>query len=222
MAELQPFKHVYDMKRGTIIYREEQSPNGVFFIRSGLVKLEKRGTHDRSMILKISGPGQALGHHCIESGDLHSSTATTIEDSRCCFVEIDAFRKAVHLSESFRTELRKVILADARELESKLALMTYRQVREKVADALLYIAKRYGYKPDGNGIRVNVDRQEMADMVGTTKEQVSKTLAELTQQGLIRCKAKHFKFIDRDGLAAFVNGVQQYTPRMPLKRQTRA
>lgn len=217
MAELQPFKHAYDIKRGSILYREEQPPKGVFFIRSGLVKLEKKGTHGRTMILKISGPGQALGHHCIESGDLHSSTATTIEDSRYCFVEIDAFRKAVHQSDSFRNALRKIILADARELETKLALMTYRQVREKVADALLYIAKRYGYKPDGNGIRVNVDRQEMADMVGTTKEQVSKTLAELTQQGLIRCKAKHFKFIDKEGLASFVNGDQQYAREMSLQ-----
>jgi DNA-binding transcriptional regulator YhcF (GntR family) len=46
----------------------------------------------------------------------------------------------------------------------------------------------------------------MADMAGTTKEQVSKTLAELMNQGLIRCRAKHFKYIDREGLSALVEG----------------
>jgi hypothetical protein len=46
----------------------------------------------------------------------------------------------------------------------------------------------------------------MADMAGTTKEQVSKTLGELMHQGLIRCRAKHFKFIDREGLSALVDG----------------
>jgi CRP/FNR family transcriptional regulator, polysaccharide utilization system transcription regulator len=222
MAELQPFKHVYDMKRGTIVYREEQAPKGVYFIRSGLMKLEKKGTHERSVILKISGQGQSLGYHCIESGDVHSSTAVTIEDSRCCFLEIDAFRKAVRQSDTFRMAVRRMILDDTRELETKIALMTYRQVREKVADALLYIAKRYGYKPDGDGIRVNVDRQEIADMVGTTKEQVSKTLAEFTKLGLIRCRAKHFKFIDREGLTAFVNGVLGYPPVMTIQPQSRA
>jgi len=211
MAEIQPFKHTYEYKRGTRLYREGQEPKGVYFIRTGLVKLEKRGTHGRKMILSMSGPGQALGHHCIEPGDIHSSAAVTIEDSRCCFVEIDAFRRAFHQSDAFRSELRRMIMGETRELETKLALMTYRHVREKVADALLYIAKRYGYVPDGNGIRVNVDRQEMADMVGTTKEQVSKTLSELMQLGLVRCRAKHFKYIDREGLTSLVDGEE--TPR---------
>ena len=208
MAEIQPFKHTYEYRRGTRLFRENQEPKGVYFIRNGLVKLEKRGTHGRTMILKIASPGQPLGHHCIEPGDLHSTAAETIEDCRCCFIEIDAFRKAFHQSESFRSELRRLILGETRELETKLALMTYRHVREKVADALLYIAKRYGYVPDGNGIRINVDRQEMADMVGTTKEQVSKTLAELMKMGLLRCRAKHFRFIDQEGLTALVEGYE--------------
>lgn len=211
MAEIQPFKHAYEYKRGTRLYKEGQEPKGVYFIRTGLVKLEKRGTHGRKVILNMAGSGQALGHHCFEPADIHSSTAVTIEDSRCCFVEIDAFRRAFHQSESFRSELRRMIMGETRELETKLALMTYRHVREKVADAVLYIAKRYGYVPDSNGIRINVDRQEMADMVGTTKEQVSKTLSEFMQLGLIRCRAKHFKYIDREGLASLVGGIE--TPR---------
>lgn len=206
VAEIQPFKHTYEFKRGTRLYREGQEPTGVYIIRTGLVKLEKRGPHGRTMILKMAGSSQSLGHHCIEPGDLHSSTAVTVEDSRCCFIEIDAFRRAIHRSDTFRGALRRLILADAREMETKLALMTYQAVREKVADTLLYLAKRYGYTPGGYGIKINVDRQEMADMAGTTKEQVSKTLGELMHQGLIRCRAKHFKFIDREGLSALVDG----------------
>jgi CRP-like cAMP-binding protein len=206
LADTQPFKHSYDHRRGTELFKEYQEPRGVYFVRTGLVKLEKKGTHGRKMLLKIASPGQPLGHHCIEPGDLHSTSAVTIEDGRFCFIEIDAFRKAVHQSETFRSEIRRLILGETRELETKLALMTYRLVREKVADALLYIAKRYGYAPDGNGIRINVDRQEMADMAGTTKEQVSKTLAELMKMGLLRCRAKHFRFIDLEGLTALVDG----------------
>lgn len=218
MAEIQPFKHTTEYKRGTRLYREGQEPKGVYFIRSGLVKLEKKGTHDRKMILKMSGPGQALGHHCIEPGDDHSSTAITIEDSRFCFIEIDAFRRAFHHSDAFRSELRRMIMGETRELETKLALMTYRHVREKVADALVYIAKRYGYVPDGKGIRINVDRQEMADMVGTTKEQVSKNLSELMQRGLIRCRAKHFKYIDLEGLTSLIDGEATLPDRALLYR----
>lgn len=215
MAEILPFRHTFEYRRGTRLYREGQEPTGVHFIRTGLVKLEKQGPHGRTMILKMAGAGQALGHQCIEPGDLHSSTAVTIEDSRFCFVGIDAFRKALGQSESFRTELRRMILMETRDLETKLALMTYRQVRENVVDALLYIAKRYDYTPGGNGIRINVDRQEMADMAGTTKEQVSKTLAELMQRGLIRCRAKHFKFIDREGLTALMAGSDTLGKQMP-------
>jgi CRP-like cAMP-binding protein len=76
---------------------------------------------------------------------------------------------------------------------------------------LLHLADIYHYQETGAGIRVQIDRQEMADMAGTTKEQVSKILAQFTREKVIRFRAKHFKFLDIDRLRKIVDQVETKT-----------
>ena len=65
---------------------------------------------------------------------------------------------------------------------------------------MVHLAETYNYKQTGMGIKVHIDRQEMADLAGTTKEQVSRILADFDQEQLIRFRAKHFKFMAVDKL----------------------
>ena len=65
---------------------------------------------------------------------------------------------------------------------------------------MVHLAENYNSKQTGMGIRVHIVRQEMADLAGTTKEQVSRILADFDQEELIRFKTKHFKYIAVDQL----------------------
>jgi CRP-like cAMP-binding protein len=65
---------------------------------------------------------------------------------------------------------------------------------------LLHIAEIYHYQQGGCSIHVGIDRQDMADLAGTTKEQVSLVLSTLRQEKLVNFKAKHFKYFDLEGL----------------------
>ena len=78
--------------------------------------------------------------------------------------------------------------------------LVYNTVRERVAAVLLHIAEIYHYTQDGCSIHVQLDRQDIAELAGTTKEQVSLALAELRQAKLVNFKAKHFKYFNLEGL----------------------
>ena len=154
----------------------------------------------RPFILRLIGPGQTMGHRFLSYTGLQPYSATAIEDTRVCFIELGFFKNLMQKNENLQEELRKIFLKEIRTTEIKLLQIAQQTVREKVAGILVHLAETYNYKQIGMGIKVHIDRQEMADLAGTTKEQVSRILADFDQEQLIRFRAKHFKFMAIDKL----------------------
>jgi CRP/FNR family transcriptional regulator len=195
-----PYKHHYEIKKGEMLFREGDEINGLYFVQSGVVKLEMNADKQRPFILKLIGPSQTMGHRFLSYTGLQPYTATAIEDSRVCFIELGFFKSLMQKNENLQEELRKIFLKEIRGTEIKLLQIAQQTVREKVAGIMVHLAETYNYKQLGMGIKVHIDRQEMADLAGTTKEQVSRILADFDQEQLIRFRAKHFKFMAVDKL----------------------
>jgi CRP/FNR family transcriptional regulator len=196
LATVQPFKHQYHFKKGETIFHEGDPVRGIHFIQNGIVKQELNGSKGRPFILKLGNHGQPMGHRSVLNGGSQPYTATAVEDSRVCFIELEFFRNLIKKSDSMRMELDRTYLREIHLAESRLLNVAHQTVREKIASVLLHMADVYHYHDEGPGIKVQLDRQEMADMAGTTKEQVSKILAQFTKEKVIRFRAKHFKFLD--------------------------
>jgi CRP/FNR family transcriptional regulator len=194
------YKHHYEFKRGEMLFREGDEINGMYFIQSGVIKLEMNAETQRPFILRMIGPGQTMGHRFLNYTGLQPYTATAIEDTRVCFIELGFFKNLLQKNDLLQEEIRKIFLKEMRTTEIKLLQIAQQTVREKVAGILVHLAETYNYKQTGMGIRVHIDRQEMADLAGTTKEQISRILADFDQEQLIRFRAKHFKYIAVDQL----------------------
>lgn len=189
------YKHHYEFKRGEMLFREGDEINGMYFVQSGVIKLEMNAETQRPFILRMIGAGQTMGHRFLNYTGLQPYTATAVEDSRVCFIELGFFKNLLQKNDLLQEEIRKIFLKEIRSTEVKLIQIAQQTVREKVASILVHLAETYNYKQTGMGIRVHVDRQEMADLAGTTKEQISRILADFDQEQLIRFRAKHFKYI---------------------------
>ena len=189
------YKHHYEFKRGEMLFREGDEINGMYFVQSGVIKLEMNAETQRPFILRMIGAGQTMGHRFLNYTGLQPYTATAVEDSRVCFIELGFFKNLLQKNDLLQEEIRKIFLKEIRSTEVKLLQIAQQTVREKVASILVHLAETYNYKQTGMGISVHVDRQEMADLAGTTKEQISRILADFDQEQLIRFRAKHFKYI---------------------------
>ena len=209
LQTVQPFKHQFLYRKGQSLFHQGDQVKGVLFVQSGLVKQEINGPKGKPFILRLSGLGQPMGHRSLGSSDCQPYSSTAVEDSRICFIELDFFNNLLKKSESLRQALLKIYLKEISETETKLLHIAHHSVREKVATVLLELCQVYGYEDAGNGIRIQVDRQEMADLAGTTKEQVSKVLAQFTREKIIRFRAKHFKYFNIDGLQRIADGAEK-------------
>jgi len=209
LQSVQSFKHQYFYKKGETLFQQGDQVKGVQFVQSGLIKLELQNHNTRPFILRLAAQGKPLGHRTLGSSDIQPYTASAVEDSRVCFIEMDFFNSLLRKSESLRHALQKIYLTEIREAETKLINIAHHSVREKVANVLLELCEVYRYRNSANGIRIQVDRQEMADLAGTTKEQVSKVLAQFTREKLIRFRAKHFKYFDLGELQKIAIGEEK-------------
>jgi CRP-like cAMP-binding protein len=203
------YKHTVEYKKGEKLFNEGDEIQGMHFIQSGIVKLEMHGKRNRNFILRLAGQGYALGHRNLNGNKKQPFSAVAVEDTRACFIDGDHFRSLMAPAKALQQELLKSCQQETSNTEQRLLQMAHLSVREKVAVVLLHLADIYQYKPDGMGIRVHLDRQEMADLAGTTKEQVSKVLADLTLEKIIRFRAKHFKHMDIPTLKHIADGVNE-------------
>lgn len=147
-----------------MIFREGDEINGLYFIQSGVIKLEMNGETERPIILRLIGAGQTMGHRLLSYTGLQPYSASAVEDSRVCFIELGFFKNLMQKNELLQEEVRKIFLREIRTTEVKLLQIAQQTVREKVAGILVHLAETYNYKQVGMGIRVHVDRQEMADL----------------------------------------------------------
>ena len=209
LQSVQSFKHQYFYRKGETIFSQGDQVKGVQFVQSGLIKQELTGQNKRPFILRLCGHGEPMGHRSLSANDEQPYAASAVEDSRVCFIEKDFFNGLLRKSESLRQALQKIYLKEIKEAENKLVNIAHHSVREKVANVLLELCEVYDYKNHANGIRVQVDRQEMADLAGTTKEQVSKVLAQFTREKIIRFRTKHFKYLDMETLQKIAEGEEK-------------
>jgi CRP/FNR family transcriptional regulator len=189
-------------ERGGVLFRQGEAVHGIYLIQSGLVKSEMTDSAGSNIILGFFRKGDPLGHHEFRSDDSHTHSAVAVEDSHVCVIEKGHFRSLVDSCASLSERLYRTVVTEARGYGRRLLSLVHRSVNQRVADALLGICFLYGYREDGRGVRIRIDREEMAEYAGTTKEQVSKALAEFKVRGMVSFRAKHFRHVDIAALSA--------------------
>jgi CRP/FNR family transcriptional regulator len=190
------FRHV---KRGEKIFTEGKEVVNIAFIKSGVIKVEVNGKKDRPLIMRLVKEGEILGHRIAEKND-HPVSVIAVENSQVCYLSTQHFQYLMEECADFRKEIIKVYLQEMKHIETRAIHLVHKTVREKIAGVLLHIAEVYNYKTQVNGIRIHLTRQEIADLTGSTKEQVSKVLMDFKKEKLIKFRAKHFQFFDIENL----------------------
>ncbi len=200
MSLINQYKHQYQFKKGEVIFNQGDLVSGIYFIQAGVVKQEITGIKNKPFILRLSGMGKLMGHRALSGKNKHPYTATAVEDCRICFMDLEIFKSLLRRNEPLQKEINAVYLHEIRQTEQRLLQIAHLNVKEKVAEILVHVAEAYNYQEGGPAIRVHINRQDMANFAGTTKEQVSKIIAQLGNEELVKCRAKQFQFFNIEGL----------------------
>lgn len=196
LAAVSNYKLSKSIRKGEKLFSEGDPIRGVCFIKKGYVKIELNGKQGRPLILKIAGRGAILGYRINSKHTYYSFSATAASDVQYCYIPNESFNVILQKCTDLKLQIINQLLDDLEIAEKKAIYLAHKTVREKIAEALLLLAEAYQYEIKRQSFKINLCRQDIADLAGTTKEQVSKTLKEFEKEKLIKCSAKKFSYIN--------------------------
>lgn len=169
--------------------------NSFYFIYHGKVKATAAGLMGRQQIQQLAKTGDILGFRGLGGTYTFPSSVYAIEDSYICSIDKELFLDVLKANPNLVLEMLLMVTDELRKAELRMKNLTLMNVREKMANSLLYIYEIFGNTSSGE-LDVLLSRQDIAEIAGTTKEQVSKCLSEFEQEGKIKTDRK--KIVIRD------------------------
>ena len=189
--------------RGTTIFNEGEPGDRLYIIIDGKVKLARRSADGRENLLTIMGPSDMFGELSIFDPGPRTSSAVCVTEVSAASMSADQLQEWVGSHPDVPAQLLLRMLARRlRRTNNSLADLIFTDVPGRVAKSLLQLANRFGVQ-EGSALRVNHDltQEEIAQLVGASRETVNKALAEFAHRGWIRLEGKSVLISDTERLA---------------------
>lgn len=175
--------------KGSLLFVEGEQPRGIFILCRGRVKLTTTSTEGRTLIVKIANAGELLGASAAILGRSYEVSAETLEPSQVSFVRRDDFLRFLNASTEAcmhtAHQLSEKYEAAQREIRS---LGLAHTTSEKLAKLILGWSATGEETPQGLRMQVLLTHEEIAQMIGTTRETVTRLLSEFKRKKLITVK----------------------------------
>ncbi|MEO6881440.1 MAG: Crp/Fnr family transcriptional regulator [Mycobacteriaceae bacterium] len=196
--QLQPV----DFPRAHVIFNEGEPGDRLYIILSGKVKIGRRSPDGRENLLAIMGPSDMFGELSIFDPGPRTSSVTTVTEVRAVTMDRVALREWIARRPDIAEQLLRVLARRLRRTNNTLADLIFTDVPGRVAKALLQLAQRFGTQESG-ALRVTHDltQEEIAQLVGASRETVNKALADFAQRGWLRLEGKSVLISDPERLA---------------------
>ena len=188
--------------RGETIIREGEQGDSLYIITSGKVKLSRKAPDGRENLLSILGPSDMFGELSIFDPGPRTSSAVCVTEVTVQSMNREALKRWIAERPEISDQLLRVLARRLRRTNNNLADLIFTDVPGRVAKALLQLAQRFGSQEGGN-IRVTHDltQEEIAQLVGASRETVNKALAEFAHRGWLRLEGKSVIISDTERLA---------------------
>jgi len=187
-------------KKGQVIFYEGNHPHGMYCIYKGKVKISKLGDEGKEQIVRFAGEGELLGYRSSLSSESYKATATAMEDCYICHIPKDKFSDVLNNNSKLSLEVIRLLSDDLKKSEQNLLNISQKPIRERIAETLLNLKKRFGYLEDKKTLSVVLTRREIGDIAGTTTETTIRTLSDFVKEGSIKLEGKKIQILDYNKL----------------------
>ena len=186
-----------DLSRGATLFHEGDPGDQLYFIVSGKIKLGRTASDGRENLVAVMGPGEIFGEMALFDPSPRSTSATAVSETRLAGLKHENLRKVIQHSPEVSAQLLQALARRLRRTNENLADLVFSDVPGRVAKALLDLADRFG-RPATDGILVahELTQEELAQLVGASRETVNKALAEFVQRGWIRLENRAVVILD--------------------------
>jgi CRP-like cAMP-binding protein len=184
--------------RGETIFFEGDEGTGFYMVESGKVKIYKMSLSGKEQILHIFGPGEPFGEVPVFHGQPFPATAEALMKTSLLFFPRDKFVRLVHEMPSIALNMLAVLSMRLRRFASQIENLSLKEVPARLADYLLYLSEEKG---NADTIELEISKGQLASLLGTIPETLSRIFAKMSEEGLIAVEGRTIRILDREGLA---------------------
>lgn len=191
------------LRRGENLFDEGEQGDRLYIIAEGKIKLGHQEQRDgRENLLAVMGPREVLGEVTLFDPGPRSTTATAVSSCRLYYLEHRDLMNFIKDHPTLAQEMLKALAQRLRRTNDALADLVFADVPGRVAKALLDLADRFGSKTESGGIHVphELTQEELAQLVGASRETVNKSLAHFVSRGWIHLEGRAVTLLDIEGL----------------------
>lgn len=186
LEQLTRISYVNTYPANAVLFVERQVPRGVYILCKGQAKLSVVAEDGRTLIIKIAGPGELLGASACLSGRDYEATVETLTPCEVNFVKTEDFRKLLRDNSDICMQAARQMSRQYQNACRELRWVGLsRSADWRVASLLLVWAEERGTPGPIPGFKMTLTHEGLAQMVGTTRETITRVIARFRKQGLI-------------------------------------
>ena len=181
--------------KNAVVLTEGEAGDSLYMIQAGKVKVFIGDEEGREIILKILGPGSFFGEMSMIDKQPRSASVTTLETSTFLVLQHAAFEKCVEQAPTIGNMVMQILAQRVREADRKIGTLALMDVYGRVASTLLELAV---YTNGKLMVGEKLSQQDLANMVGASREMVNRILKDLSDRGFISIESKNITIINRE------------------------
>jgi len=190
-----------EARKGEVLFSEGEPGDSLYIVLSGKLKVGRRAGDGRQNLIAVMGPSDMVGELSLFDPGPRTATATAVVDTRLARLRKQGLRPWLTNRPEIAEQLLRVLARRLRRTNDALADLIFTDVPGRVAKNLLQMAGRFGTR-DGGVLRVTHDltQEELAQLVGASRETVNKALADFASRGWLRLEPRSVVIMDVERL----------------------
>jgi len=183
--------------KGEAIFSEGEDADGFYVVITGRVKIFKLSPDGKEQILHFFGPGEPFGEVPVFTGQHFPASAEVMEESRVFFFPRKSFVDLIKRNPSLALNMLAILSKRLRRFAALIDDLSLKEVPGRLAAYLLYLSDQ---NKGAKVLELAVTKAQLASLLGTIPETLSRILGKLSSQGLIESDGRRIRIMDREGL----------------------
>ena len=198
---LQQNKSSFEISRGEHLNEKGSCADGAYCLAGGFTKIVWQEKDNSESIVKLVGPGDMAGYRCLFTEEKFRATAVSLGNTHGCFISRENFIELVEKNSEFNKEILARMSREIKLSEERLHSFSRKNVRERMAYALLLLKDLCGTEKDGMWVlEIHLTREELSSWIGSVKETVVRCLTDMKEEKVITQEGSFIALIDIQAL----------------------
>lgn len=204
LKQLSESRELRFYKKKDTIFQEGMYPRGVYFIHKGKIKVYQKNDQGKELISTLHKAGDFFGFLSLMKDEQYIHSAAALEDTELYMIPKEDFVSLIYKNSEVARKFIELLSGNLLENEQQLMRLAYNSVRKRVAEALVKLCDTYKNEADQR-FSMKVSREDLANIVGTAKETVIRTLSDFKDDRYIDIDGGTITILEYDKLAYLKN-----------------